>query len=238
MKVGSSKKGGDGGRGGDGLVWNLGPLVEAEFGVPASVVGRGEAVTDNAGLLLCLWLGSALELARIEARLYTNGKGVRDRLGDANGLRDTNITKDDISNVGRETEEPLSNGRNSRVFVIEAGHKGHGVAAKICLVVEGVLRVDESLTDVEVLLDESSTVFENETDLEGSSAQHVEEFRGTRMIMGRGQTTWSHFSNGEGHTLAEEIRKIDDVGDRKVSASTASETHALIEIKNVIAATE
>lgn len=76
MKVGSSKKGGDGGGGGDGLAWNLGPLVE--FNVPASVVGRGEAVTDNAGLLLRLWLGGALELARVEARLYTNGKGVRD----------------------------------------------------------------------------------------------------------------------------------------------------------------
>jgi hypothetical protein len=196
LEVSSSEEGGDGRRGGNGLFWNLGPLAEEGFGVPASVVGRGEAVTDDTRLLLCHWLGSALDLARVEARLNTDGECVRDPLGDASGLSDSNITKDDISDIGGETEEPLRNGRNTRIFVVEASHKGHGIASKICLVVEGVLRVDEALTDVEVLFNKSSTVFENETDLEDSSAQHVEEFRGTRMIVGRGQTTWSHFSNG------------------------------------------
>lgn len=62
------------GGGFDGLLWNDGPLL-GDF--PASVVG-GEAVADDAGLLLGLCLGTTLELAPVEAALDADGKGVGD----------------------------------------------------------------------------------------------------------------------------------------------------------------
>lgn len=79
--------------------------------------------------------------------------------------------------------------------MVEAGHEGDGVTAEIGLVMEGVLGVDEALAGFEGLLDESSAVFEDETDLKGGSAQHVEEFGGTRMIVRRGQTAGTGFTS-------------------------------------------
>lgn len=128
--------------------------------------------------------------------------------GDADGFVDSDVTKDHIGNIGRETEDCgkrverskrdmgggnarltiLTDGSNTGVFVVEAGHEGDGVTAKVRLVVEGVLGVDEALTDFEGILDESSAVFENETNLKGSSGQHVEELGGTGMVVRRGQS--------------------------------------------------
>jgi len=153
----------------------LGPLVETGF-LPASGVGGGEAVTDDTRLLLCLLLGGTLETASVEATLHADGECVGNRLGDASGLINTDITKDDIGNIGRDSEDPLADGSNARVFMVEARHEGYGITAKVGLVVESVLRVEEALTRVEDICDESSTVFENETSLKGSSSQHVEEF--------------------------------------------------------------
>jgi len=58
------------------------------------------------------------------------------------------------------------------------------------------------------------------------------------MVVGRGQSTRSHPTNGESHALSEEIRKIDDIGDGKVSASSPGETYSFIEVKNVLAPAE
>ena len=73
--------------------------------------------------------------------------------------------------------------------MVKAGDEGDGITAKVRLEVEGVLGVDEALTGLEGLLDESSTVFENEADFDGGSAQHVEELGGTRVVMGCSQPT-------------------------------------------------
>lgn len=72
--------------------------------------------------------------------------------------------------------------------MVEAGNKCDGVTAKICLVVEGVLRVDEALTRAESILDQSGAVFEKEPSLKGGAGQHVKEFGGTRMVVRRGQS--------------------------------------------------
>lgn len=53
--------------------------------------------------------------------------------------------------------------------MVEAGHKGYRITAKICLIMERVLGVEEPLVGVEGVLDESSAVFENETNLKSSS---------------------------------------------------------------------
>jgi len=58
------------------------------------------------------------------------------------------------------------------------------------------------------------------------------------MIVRRGQSARRHPSNGESHTLAEEIREIDDVCDREVSARAAGDADACIEVENVFAPAE
>lgn len=98
-----------------------------------------------------------------------DGEGIRDQFSDTSGLVDSDVAKDDIGNVGGKSEEVLSDGSNTRVFVVEAGDKCSIVAAKVSLVVEGVLRVEEGLVGVEDLFDESGAVFENETGLDGGS---------------------------------------------------------------------
>jgi len=108
--------------------------------------------------------------------LDADGEGIRDQFGDASGLVDSDVAKDDIGNVGGKSEEVLTDGSNTRVLMVEAGDECGRVAAKVCLVVEGIHRVEEALVDVEDLFDESGAVFENETSLNGSSGQHVEEF--------------------------------------------------------------
>lgn len=75
--------------------------------------------------------------------------------------------------------------------MIEASNEGGGVTAKVCLIVEGILWEDDGLIGDEGVLDETSTVFENETGLNRRSAQHVEEFGGTRVVMGRSHSTRS-----------------------------------------------
>lgn len=103
---------------------------------------------------------------------------------------------------------------------------------------EGVLGEDESLTGGEGALDESGTVFEDETDLKRITRQHVEELGGTRMVVRRGQSTRSQSTNREGHTLSVEEREIGDVGDCQISAGPPGEADTLIEVKNVFAPTE
>jgi hypothetical protein len=98
-----------------------------------------------------------------------NLMGDTDRLSNASSLVNSNVSKNDISNIGSDSEEPLGNGRNTGVFVVEARNKGDRIAAKVCLVVERVLGVELPLAGVESILDESSAVFKNETNLEGSS---------------------------------------------------------------------
>jgi hypothetical protein len=84
LSVGGGEDGGDGGRAGDGDLGKfrgfrgLGPLVQVFFVVPASVVGSGEPVANDTGLLLRLGLGSTLDLALVEATLDADGEGVWD----------------------------------------------------------------------------------------------------------------------------------------------------------------
>jgi len=176
LNVSSGEEGGDrGGCGGgsEGFLWHFRPLVEVIFDLSASGIGGGESIANDTGLLLSLWLGGALELALVEAALETNGECIGDRLGDANGFVNSDVTEGHISDIRGNAEESLGNGSNTWIFMVEAGHKGSLFASEVRLVVEGVLGVDEPLAGVESILDESSTVFENEAGLNGTSAQHV-----------------------------------------------------------------
>lgn len=198
LSVSGGEEGGDGGRAGDGLLrgfGNLGPLVEVVqlFQVPTGTVGGGEAIANDTGLLLGLGLVGALDVALLEAGLNTNSKGIWDRLGDPNGLIKTDITNRGISDIWGNSEEPLANVSKARVFVVPSSDKGHGVAAGVGLIVEGILGEDESLIGVEGALDESSTIFEEETNLKRITRQHVEELGGTRMVVRRGQSTRSFY---------------------------------------------
>jgi len=176
LSIGGSEKGGDGGGTGNGDLGSLGSygdlgsLVQVVFDIPAGGVGSGEPVSDDTGLLLRLWLvGGALDLALVEAALDANGKGVRDELGNPDGLVDPDIAMNHISDIRGEAEKSLADSGNTRVFMVKASDKGDGITAEVGLVVEGVLGVDETLIGDEGVLNESGTVFEDETDLEGGS---------------------------------------------------------------------
>jgi len=172
LSISGGEQGGDGGGagngdldisaryGGLGSCGNLGSLVQVVFDIPAGSVGSGESVSNNTGLLLSLWLVSgALDLALVEAALDADGEGVRDELGNPDGLVDPDIAMNHISDIRGEAEKSLADGRNTRVFMIKASDKGDGITAEVGLVVEGVLGVDETLIGDEGVLNESGTVF-------------------------------------------------------------------------------
>ena len=58
---------------------------------------------------------------------------------------------------------PLSETADTRVFTVQTSNKGDGLAVKVCLVVEGTLREDGSLTRVEDIGDKSGAIFLDET---------------------------------------------------------------------------
>jgi len=175
LSISGGEKGGDGGGAGNGDLGistrygglgslgscgNLGSLVQVVFDIPTGSVGSGEPVSNNTGLLLRLWLVSgALDLALVEAALDADGKGVRNELGNPDGLVDPDIAMNHISDIRGEAEKSLADGRNTRVFMVKASDKGDGITAEVGLVVEGVLGVDETLIGDEGVLDESGTVF-------------------------------------------------------------------------------
>jgi len=208
LSVDGGDKGRDGGSGGSTILWEIEPLpMMLDSGGDVTGVGR-ELITANAGLLLFLGLVSTLDLALVEAALDTDSEGIRDRLSDTDNLTNSNITKCGIGDVRWKSKKFLSDATDTRVFTVQTSNKGDGPTVKVCLVVEGTLREDGTLTRVEDIGDESSAIFLDETDFKVRSGYHVEEFGGARVIVRRGQSARRHFSDREGHTLAKEERKV------------------------------
>jgi len=130
--VSVGEDGGDGRSAGSGFLGglgNFGPLVQV--GIVLTAFSRGEPVSNDTGLQLCLWLVSTLDLAPIETALDADGECIRDRLGDPNGLVLADIPKDDICHIRRESEKPLSDGGDTRVLVIKSSHKSGRLTAEV-----------------------------------------------------------------------------------------------------------
>jgi hypothetical protein len=213
-------------------VWRVGGV-----GGVGGVRGVRDIVSIG-GLLLFLRLVTTLDLALVEATLDAKGERIWDRRGNPHHLVNSDITKRGIDDLRWNPEEPLGNGRSTRVHTVQTSHEADGLAVQVRLEVEGSLGEDGTLTRAEDVGDESRPVVSDETDFKARPRYHVEEFSGTRVKVRRGQSARRHLTDSQRHALTEEVGEVCKVGDGDISASSLDNAYPSIEVKDEIASIE